>query len=155
MFQKVLKKLKSYVSLREFVCPGGYAEIWKIAWPLIVVNASNVVMMLCNRAFLAHIRTEDVTAAVTAGQLFFCVNSFFLITALFTGTLVAQHFGNKDPESCIRSVWNGFYFAIAVTVVLVPLLPLFGKWIFQFGDLSQEIKTREILYFAALSPLAG
>jgi len=155
MFNRIFRTLRGYVSPREFLCPGGYIEIWKIAWPLIVVNASNVVMMLFNRAFLARIRTEDVTAAVAAGQLFFCVNCFFLITALFTGTLVAQHFGNKDRNSCIRSVWNGFYFAIAVTLLMVPLLPLFGQWIFQFGDLSQAIRDREIRYFAALSPLAG
>ena len=47
-----LQSLKQrYLAPLEFVRPGGYAEIWRIAWPLIAMNASNVVMLLLNRAF--------------------------------------------------------------------------------------------------------
>ena len=155
MLLKLWKKTAAAFSPLEFVRPGGYNEIWRVTWPLIILNASNVVMMLCNRGFLAYHQTEDLTAAVTAGQLFFCINSFFLITTSFTGTIVAQHFGNRDRESCVKAVWNGFYFGIAVTAVVLGLMPLLGSCLFRQGNLSEAIRERELAYFLTLTPSAG
>ncbi len=152
MFSAILHRFRRDWSPVEFVRPGGYGEIWKITWPLIIMNASNTVMLLCNRAFLAHNQLEDVTAAVTAGQLFFCANSFFLITTSFTGAIVAQHFGNKDRVNCIHSVWNGFYFGCMVSLILAFILPVIGHFVFQLGTVSEEIKTREVEYFLTLIP---
>lgn len=155
MIKKFFLRIRSDWAPAEFTRPGGYGDIWKIAAPLIFMHASNIVMMLCNRAFLAHNSLEDLTAAVSAGQLFFCSSSFFLITTSFTGTIVAQHYGNRDRESCVRSAWNGFYFGILVSLVLTVALPLFGDWIFHFGKLSEGIKIREADYFRVLTPSAA
>ena len=151
-----LQSLKQrYLAPLEFVRPGGYAEIWRIAWPLIAMNASNVVMLLLNRAFLARHQLEDVTAAVPAGQLFFTLEIFFMVTCGFTGTIVAQNYGKKDYAECVRTTWNGFFLGCAVGLLLVALLPPIGMILLSFGNLSEEIRCRQIDYFNTMVPCSA
>lgn len=151
----VFRRLAACVAPIEFARPGGYAEIWRITWPLIIMNASNTVMLLCNRCFLAMTSLEDLTAAVPAGQLFFSMMSFFLITCSFTATIVAQNHGKKDERECVRAAWNGFYFGCIVAVGLGLALPWVGERIICMSHFTEDIRVRELAYFAALCPCAG
>jgi MATE family multidrug resistance protein len=144
--------LKEYFA---FGVLGGCNEIWKIAWPLVIVNASNTIMAIVNQGFLAHHRLEEITAAVPVSQVFYMAMSFFLVTCGFTGTIVAQNFGKGDLPRCVKTAWNGFYFGCAVAILLGTLLPLCGPWFFSFGKLSPEVRELEISYFRWLSPCAG
>ena len=47
------KKIKFIFSKDSFVEPGGYLQILKIAYPLIILSASNTVMQFVDRQFLA------------------------------------------------------------------------------------------------------
>jgi len=146
---------RRYLAPAEFSSSGGYGEVWRIAWPLIAVNASNVLMLLTNRAFLARHQLEDVTAAVPAGQLFFTLQVFFLVTCSFIGPLVAQNFGKKDYAACVRSTWNGFYFSCIVGLILIPVLPWIGGHLLEYGKLSESIRCRQLDYFNTLAPCAA
>ena len=154
-FHKIFRNFTGMFASAEFTCKGGYKDIWKLAWPLIIMNGCNTIMLLCNRIILSKLQLEDVTASVASSQLFNCSSCFFVITTGFTGTIVAQHFGNKNKEECVRSAWNGFYFACMVSIFLLAFLPPFGSWIFQYGTLSDAVKEREIIYFTALTPSAA
>ena len=147
--------VRRYLAPIEFVRPGGYAEIWRIAWPLIAMNASNVVMLLLNRGFLARHQLEDVTAAVPAGQLFFTLEVFFMVTCGFTGTIVAQNYGKKDFAECTRTAWNGFFLGCAVGLLLTGLLPPLGEMLLSTGKLSEEILGRQIDYFNTMVPCSA
>lgn len=154
-FLKLFRYFAGMFTPAEFTCKGGYKDIWKLAWPLIIMNGCNTVMLLCNRIILSKLQLEDVTASVASSQLFNCASCFFVITTSFTGTIVAQHFGNKNKEECVRAAWNGFYFACMVSIFLLAFLPPFGSWIFQYGSLSDAVKEREVIYFTALTPSAA
>ena len=69
MFRHPLQTFAGYFSRRQFFEPGGYLEIWRIAWPLIILSASNTVMMLTNRIFLAHDSPEEIAAAGFSDRL--------------------------------------------------------------------------------------
>lgn len=155
MSSSYLRRIAGFFAPIEFVKPGGYAEIWRITWPLVIMNASNTVMLICNRYFLAKTSLEDLTAAVPAGQLFFSMMSFFLITCSFTATIVAQNFGKKEDSECVRTAWNGFYFGCAVAIALGFALPWVGERIINMSHFTEDIRTREIDYFTALCPCAG
>ena len=96
-------------SRRQFLEPGGYLEIWRLAWPLIILSASNTVMMVVNRIFLAKNSPEEIAASMPAGQMFFTLMAFFLITTGFTATVVSQYYGAGNRDGCVRTAWNGFY----------------------------------------------
>ena len=50
-FERLLKTFSGYFRKSELTVQGGYAEIWRIAWPLVILSASNTIMMLTNRYF--------------------------------------------------------------------------------------------------------
>ncbi|MDR0932799.1 MAG: MATE family efflux transporter [Victivallales bacterium] len=144
-----------YFDRREFTNPGGYREIWKIAWPLVVLNASNTIMMITNRVFIAQSSSEEIAAAMPAAQMFFTLMAFFLITTGFTATIVAQYHGSKDNVGCVRAAWNGFYFGSAVAALLAFVLPAGGYWIIMHNGHQQSIAIYEADYFVAMAPCAG
>ena len=159
MFSKwilpVWRTFTGYFSRRQFYEPGGYAEIWHIAWPLIILSASNTVMMITNRVFLAWDSKDEVAASMPASQMFFTLMAFFLITTSFTATIVAQHHGSDNREGCIRATWNGFYFGAIVAAILAYLLPVGGAWILTHNGHHPQIAAYEAEYFVAISPCAG
>ena len=152
MFRHPLQTFAGYFSRRQFFEPGGYLEIWRIAWPLIILSASNTVMMLTNRIFLAHDSPEEIAAAMPAGQMFFTLMAFFLITTSFSATVIAQFHGANDRVGCVQAAWNGFYFGTIVAIVLTFTLPAGGAWIIAHNGHHSAIAAYETEYFTAMSP---
>ena len=147
--------LTRYFSFRQFHEPGGYLEIWRIGWPLILLNASNTIMMITNRIFLARNSPEEIAAAMPTSQLFFTMMAFFLVTTGFTATVVAQSHGSRDRAGCVRATWNGFYFGVMVAALLAVALPVAGRWIFLHNGHDPRIAGYELEYFTGMSACAG
>lgn len=154
-FERLLKTFSGYFRKSELTVQGGYAEIWRIAWPLVILSASNTIMMLTNRVFLAWNSPEEIAAAMPAGQMFFTLMAFFLITTGFTATIVAQFHGANDRVGCVRAAWNGFYFGAMVAALLMFALPAGGSWIIMHNGHSAGIAQYEREYFVAMAPCAG
>ena len=72
---------------------GGYAEIWRVAYPLMIMNASHTFMQVCDRKFLSYHSTMEVAAALPAGIL------AFQKTGGSHGACVKMVFLNLDAES--------------------------------------------------------
>jgi MATE family, multidrug efflux pump len=139
-------------SKEQFVEPGGYGQILKVAYPLIILSASHTIMQFADRQFLAYNSTEDVAAALPGGILYFTLFCFFMVTINFTSALVAQFFGAKDIISCVRACWTAFYFSILAGCVIAFLVPPLGALIIQYGGHPPEIAAREVDYLSALGP---
>jgi len=148
----MLGKLKNFFSLDNLNQNGGYLEILRIAYPLIIMSASHTIMQFCDRKFLGLNSTADVAAALPAGVLSFTLFSFFMVNVNFTSALVAQHYGNKDQASCVRAAWNGFYFALASSVIILFVVPWIGMGIIVNSGHDPEIVSRELVYYKTLIP---
>ena len=144
--------MSKFFNKEKFVEPGGYGQILKVAYPLIILSASHTIMQFVDRQFLAFNSTEDVAAALPGGILYFTMFCFFMVTINFTSALVAQFFGTKDMTSCIRACWTAFYFSILSGCFIVFLVPPLGTFIIQHGGHDPAIINKEIDYFIALGP---
>ncbi|MFA7230057.1 MAG: MATE family efflux transporter [Victivallaceae bacterium] len=147
-----MRKLSGYFSRHHFIESGGYLEIWKVAYPLILMSASNSVMQFVDRMFLAENSTEDVAAALPAGILYFTLFCFFMVTTNFTSALVAQFFGARDNLSCVKAAWSGFYFAVFASLVIVFVIPFAGDFILSHNGHNPLIQGKEKEYFQSLIP---
>ena len=141
-----------YFTRRDLFGRGGYLELWNIAYPLIILSASNTFMQFVDRKFLASNSTLDVAAAMPAGILYFTLFSFFMVTANFTSTLVAQYYGADDRNSLLGAVWTGFYFSVGASLLIIFALPMLGVALIERGGHSPELIERELEYFYALIP---
>ena len=147
-----MRKLKSWVSRRAFIGKGGYGEIWKIAYPLMIMGASYIVLMITDRLLLAWHNTLEMSAAVPAGGLNFTLFSFYTVTINFTSALVAQYFGAKKFNQCVRTAWNSVYFALlAICCILAINLPL-GRWIIIHSGHTAELIELELKFFYSIVP---
>ncbi len=93
---------------------GGYGEVLRIAIPLILSTASLTLMLFVSRMLLSWYGASSVAAATPGGITFFTICSFFIGTAEYVNTLVAQHHGAGDKPACARAVWQGLFFAVLV-----------------------------------------
>ena len=147
-----MKKIKSWVSRRAFIGKGGYGEIWKIAYPLMIMGASYIVLMITDRLLLAWHNTLEMSAAVPAGGLNFTLFSFYTVTIGFTSALVAQYYGANKKHQCVRATWNSFYFALlSICVILLINLPL-GRWIILNSKHAPELIELELRFFYSIQP---
>ncbi|MDR0932521.1 MAG: MATE family efflux transporter [Victivallales bacterium] len=144
--------IRNSFSRQNFICRGGYLEICRIAYPLILMSASNSIMQFVDRWFLAHHSTLDVAAAMPAGILYFTLFCIFMVTCNFTSAMVAQYHGAQDKANLLRAVWAGQILAIASGLFISFVIPLIGLAVLGGTNHDAQIVEREIDYFIALLP---
>ena len=146
---------RRWLARNEFVMPGGYRDVWRIACPLILMNASFTVMQMADRIFLARNSTLEMAAAPVAGILFFGMICLVNVTVNFTGAVVAQLHGAEDSRGCVEAAWSGVFAGLAVGLVMLVLVPVLGYWILRDWYCHEpEIMELETVYFLTLTPCA-
>ena len=131
--------------------PGGYKALLLVAYPLLMQSAASIVMLFCDRKFLANSSTEELAAALPAGHLVITLGVFFITFLDYSGPLTAQFFGAKRNDKCIDVLWTSAATSLLAAGVMIFILPLVGWGILA---LSVEGKTFEygFRYFLAMLP---
>ncbi len=137
---------------REFATRGGYPEIFSIAWPLVLMSASNSIMQFADRKFLAQYSTLDVAASMPAGILYFSLFVLLLVVANYTSAIVAQYHGAGDKTNLLRAVHTGQLFSIGAALVITFAIPPLGLLILRNSGHDAALISSEIDYFTGLLP---
>jgi MATE family multidrug resistance protein len=132
----------------------GYRDVLKISLPLVASMASVTVMQFTDRLFLAHYSVEAISAALPAGIAAFTFLSFFLGTAGYVNTFVAQYSGAGNRNRVGEALWQGIYFSIG-SGLLLAFLYFAAPAIFSFFGHSLEVRKLEVVYFRILILGAG
>jgi len=98
--------------------PGGSAELWALALPVIVATLSQTLMGLVDTFFMGRIGTAEQGAVGIAAVIFITISSLFIGTVHGVATFVAQHHGAEKYARCGRDGWMGLYFCIPAALVL-------------------------------------
>ena len=125
---------------------GGYREVLQIALPLILSTGSWSLQHFVNRIFLTWYSREALAAALPAGMVSFTFVSFFLGTASYVNTFVAQYSGAGRPRRVGVAMWQGIYFCLLAGVAILGLTPFAGP-IFEWVGHEPEVRTLEAAYF--------
>ena len=128
---------------------GGYGEVLRIAIPLILSTASLTFMLFVSRMLLSWHGASSVAASTPGGVTFFTICSFFIGTAQYVNTLVAQHHGAGDKPACARAVWQGVFFALLAAPLFWACIPL-GHVVLTWAGHEAEILQQEKDYFSLL-----
>ncbi len=127
----------------------GYRQVLLVAIPLVLSTGSWSIQHFVDRMFLTWYSTEAVAASMPAGMLNFAIMSFFLGTAGYVNTFIAQYYGARRYERIGPAIWQGIYVALAGGVVLLALVPPAGA-IFSFVGHDPEVQKLEVVYFRVL-----
>ena len=130
--------------------PGGYREVFRIAWPLVVSMGSFTVMQFVDRMFLAWHSPVSIQAALPAGILSFTFICTFMALCGYANTFVAQYHGAGDPVGCSRSTMQAVWLAFLTWPVLLLSIPL-GLWLLDLSGHAPEVLAEERIYFVILT----
>lgn len=127
------------------IVPGSIREVLKIALPMVIANSAYTVMQFSDRIFLARYSDIAIQAAMPAGLLSFSLICLFLATAGYSGTFVAQFFGAKELDNCVKSTVHGLYFILICSPIFLAMIP-FGGWIFELFRHPPDLIEQERIY---------
>jgi len=122
------------------------AEMLALAGPTIVQMASYTLMQFFDTWMLAHVGSgvDEPTAGSNGGMLAFSVISLGMGTLWVVNTLVSQSFGRKDFVACGRYLWQGVWFALGFSVLLLPALPFVSLVFRGVGHEPQLVKLETV-----------
>lgn len=136
--------------LKRWNAENGYRDALRIGLPLVVSMASTTIMMFTDRVFLGRYSLEALGAAFPASIIYFLFHSFFMGTIEYVSVFVAQYTGAGRAERVGAALWQGIYFCIPATVILV-ILGLFAADIFDLVGHDPAIRQLEVDYFKTMS----
>lgn len=131
------------------IAPGGYREVLRIAYPLIISTASFSVMQFVDRVFLARHSAVSIQAALPAGLLAFTLCSAFMALAGYANTFVAQYFGSGNRAGCSQATAQGVWVALFSWPLILALIPL-GRFLLRAAGHPPEVLAEELDYFTIL-----
>jgi len=135
-------------------CPGGYREILKIAVPLVLSAGWWSLQIFVDRMFLTWHSREALAAAGPAGMVNYTFAGFFIGTAVYVNTFVAQYAGAGRSERIGSAIWQGLYFCLFAGLFMLGLIPFAGI-IFDWAGHDPAIRSLEVAYFEILCLVAG
>jgi len=127
----------------------GYREVLVISVPLILSTGAWSILLFFDRMFLAWYSPAAIAAAMPAGMTSFAMLCFFIGTAAYVNTFVAQYFGAEEEHKVGAIVWQGIYFSAISLVVIIPAY-FFASKFFSLVGHAPEVQVQETLYFEIL-----
>ena len=98
--------------------------VFKIAFPIIISNASHTVMLFVDRLFLSRLGKQELAAAMSGGLSSHVLCSFFVGLIGYVSALVAQYYGAKKPRMCGIAIIQAFYLGIISYPILICFIPI-------------------------------
>ncbi len=132
---------------------GGIGQVLRVAFPLIMASSGHAIRLFSDRVMLARYSQEAIAAAMPAGLTCFCLMCFFLGTAGYAGTFVAQYAGADQKERTGLAVWQGIYIALAGGIVVGLSTPA-ARMIFEWMGHGEGVIEQQIIYFESLARLS-
>ncbi len=129
--------------------PGGYREIWQVAYPLMISMGSFTLMQFIDRMFLAWHSPVSIQAAVPAGILSFTFICGFMALAGYSNMFVAQFMGAGNPRGCARATAQAVWLALGSWPLMLACMPA-GHWILHHSGHAPEVLEEELIYFNIL-----
>ncbi|MBT8123436.1 MAG: MATE family efflux transporter [Gammaproteobacteria bacterium] len=127
----------------------GYREVLVISIPLILSTGAWSILLFFDRMFLAWYSPAAIAAAMPAGMTSFAMLCFFIGTAAYVNTFVAQYYGAAEENKIGAIVWQGIYFSALSLFVIFPAY-FSARHFFALVGHAPEVQAQETIYFKIL-----
>ena len=122
-----------------------YRNIWKVAYPILISLIMEQMIGLTDTAFLGRVGEIELGAsaiAIVYYMVLFMIGFGFSIGAQI---IIGRRNGEADYKATGKVFWNGLYFVLGLSGIIILLSELFTPWMMKFMVSSTAI------YDAALS----
>jgi len=122
---------------------GSLSQLWKISSSLMVSFFSMVAMMFCDRLFLANYSASALSAAASAGTLYWAGNFMIVTLCAMAEVFVAQYNGAKKYQKLGEPVWQMVWLSIFSCVFFFCLATVGSNIFYEAGFFNSD----EALYY--------
>lgn len=122
-----------------------YRNIWKVAYPILISLVMEQMIGLTDTAFLGRVGEVELGAsaiAIVYYMVLFMIGFGFSIGAQI---IIGRRNGEGQYMETGKIFWNGLYFVLGLSGIIITLSELFSPWMMKFMVSSSAI------YDAALS----
>lgn len=122
-----------------------YRNIWKVAYPILISLVMEQMIGLTDTAFLGRVGEVELGAsaiAIVYYMVLFMIGFGFSIGAQI---IIGRRNGEGQYKETGKIFWNGLYFVLGLSGIIIMLSELFSPWMMKFMVSSSAI------YDAALS----
>ncbi len=121
-------------------------ELLTLAVPTILQMLSYTVEQATDAYMLARVSDTAASAAVSAGMVTFCFISFGFGILMLVNALVSTAFGAGQPRECGKYLWQGIWFGIGYSVLMMPAM-FFSPQLFAWMGHKEALVALEVDYF--------
>ncbi len=139
----------------ELVSGSVFRSVWKLAWPVIMLNLMNGVHGFVDHVLVGHfVASGDNAANAAIGvawQVFLVV--VVLIASLFHGmnVLVSRYAGRRDRENMSRVAYHSFLATVWIMLgVMAPLGYFMAPWLLGLAHADPEVRLHALPYIRIL-----
>ena len=132
----------------------GWREVLRLAVPLVLSTSAFTLQHFVDRMFLCWHSPVTMAASLPAGLLSFTIISFFMGTASYANTFVAQYGGAGRPRRIGPALWQALYFAAGAACLMPLVIPLAGRLFTWIGH-EPHLQQLEAQYFRIMMVGAG
>ncbi len=122
-------------------------ELLRLAGPTVAQMASFTVMQFLDTWMLHHVGDGIIapTAGANSGILAFAVISLGMGVLWVVNTLVSQSYGRREDAACGQFMWQGIWFSVLLSTIVLPLLPLAPRFFLALGH-EPQLAAAEAVY---------
>jgi MATE family multidrug resistance protein len=120
-----------------------------IAFPMVISQATDSIMMFVDRLFLSRLGAEYLSAGMSGGLTMFMVSSLFIGTVSYANALVAQLYGAERKGKCGIAVFQALLIAVLCYPVIIAVSPLI-RYLFVFAGQEELQAALSYEYFQTL-----
>jgi MATE family multidrug resistance protein len=127
-------------------------ELLSLAAPTVAQMASYTLMQFIDTWILAKAGgaggaggVTAPTAAANSGMLAFSAISLGMGVMFVLNALVSQAYGRRDPSECGRYLWQGIWFAVGFSLLLIPVSSA-GPAVFHWMGHTDDLIRPESIY---------
>ncbi len=139
----------------EIVSGSVLRSVWKLAWPVILLNLTNGVHSFADHIMIGRfVESQDNAANAAVGvawQVFLVMVVF--VASIFHGmnVLVARYAGRQEREKMSEVVYHSFLAALFVLVFVAGPVGYFSApWLLQFVSADEEVMRHALPYLRIL-----
>lgn len=120
-----------------------------LAFPVIVSQASETIMLFFNRYFVSLLGAAYIPASMSGGLTQYVFTSLFAGIVGYVNALAAQYHGAGRPDRCLQAVSQGLWLSVLFYPVLLGLIPLVHRGFSWAGHDPLQVSL-EFAYFRIL-----